>query len=190
MNINSQSADAVTEGLKAMELVKGLLTNQALTHALSRSQISRLAAVTSEVAYPSDAIILEGAQPSTSIYIIMAGTVVVELRKDWYTVGVQVLGAGQMFGWSALLGSRETMFQVRVQEAATMLQIDGAALEETFRTDPILCREILQGLLRAMADRLKASELKIAELCGTPVKTSPCRIGVGRCPRTSEGASS
>lgn len=91
-----------------------------------------------------------------------------ELRASRYAVCVQALEAGQVFGWSALLGSLETMFQVRAREATTVLQINVAALEDAFRADPILCSEILRGLLRAMAERVKASESKVAELCGAP----------------------
>jgi CRP-like cAMP-binding protein len=148
--------------------VEALLASHPFTRGLTTSQISQLAALTTHVAFPQDEVVLVDGRPSTSIYIITAGSVAVEFRATRYAVCVQALEAGQVFGWSALLGSPDTMFQVRAREATTALQMDGAALEDAFRADPVLCAEILRGLLRAMADRVKASESKVAELCGTP----------------------
>jgi CRP/FNR family transcriptional regulator, cyclic AMP receptor protein len=150
------------------EVVESLLTNHPFTRGLTASQISRLATLTTEVAFPQDEIVVRDGRPSTAIYIITAGSVAVEFRAPRYAVCVQALEAGHVFGWSALLGSPDTMFQVRAREATTALQMNAAALEEAFRADPVLCAEILRGLLRAMAERVKASELKVAELCGAP----------------------
>ena len=148
--------------------MESLLTNHPLTRGLTASQISRLATLTTHVEFPQDKILLMDGRPSTSIYIITAGSVALEFRAPRYAVCVQALEAGDVFGWSALLGLRETMFQVRTREATTALQMDVAALEAAFRADPVLCAEILRGLLRTMAERLKASESNVAEWCGAP----------------------
>lgn len=148
--------------------MEGLLANHPFTRGLTASQISRLATLTTEVAFPQDEIVLMGGRPSSAIYIITAGSVAVEFRAARYTVCVQALEAGQVFGWSAILGSPDTMFQVRAREATTALQMDGAALEDAFRADPVLCAEILRGLLGVMAERVKAGDRKVAELCGAP----------------------
>jgi len=147
-------------------LVERLLANHPLTRGLTASQISRLATLTTKVEFPQDEIVLPGGQPSAAIYIITAGSVAVEFRAARYAVCVQALEAGHVFGWSALLGSIDTMFQVRAREATTALQMNGAALEDAFRSDPALCAEMLRGLLRVMAECVKASERKVAELCG------------------------
>ena len=146
--------------------MEGVLANHPFTRGLTASQISRLATLTTEVAFPQDEIVLVDGRPSASIYIITAGSMAVEFRAARYAVCVHALEAGQVFGWSALLGSPDTMFQVRAREATTALQMNGAALEDAFQADPALCAEILRGLLRVMAERVKASESKVAELCG------------------------
>lgn len=148
--------------------MQGLLANHPLTRGLTASQISHLATLTSKVAFPQDEVILMDGRPSHSIYIIATGSVAVEFRAARYAVCVQALEAGQVFGWSALLGSPDTMFQVRAREATTALQMNGAALEDAFRADPALCAAILWGLLRVMAERVRAGERKVAELCGAP----------------------
>jgi CRP-like cAMP-binding protein len=82
---------------------------------------------------------------------------------------VQSLGPGTVFGWSALLDRQDTLFQVRAREGTTALQIDGAALKACCFADPALGTELLHRALYVVAGRVKATELRFAEMCGVRV---------------------
>jgi hypothetical protein len=58
---------------------------------------------------------------------------------------------------------------VRARERTTALCLDGAGLLEAFHTDPELGTEFLRRALKVAAERVKATEVKFAEMCGVRV---------------------
>jgi CRP-like cAMP-binding protein len=82
---------------------------------------------------------------------------------------VQAVGAGELFGWSALLQGQDTMFQVRARERTTALRIEGSALSQCCRADPELGVELLHRFLRVVSERVRATETVFAEWCGVRV---------------------
>lgn len=145
------------------------LRNHAFTNGLTEVQIASLASLASKVTFEANQVILEEGQRSTSFYLVTAGSVAVELHAPQYTVCVQALGPGQVFGWSALLDHQDTLFHVRARERTTALQLDGEALTLTCLTDTHLGAEILRRTLRVVAGRVRATEMRFAEMCGVRV---------------------
>jgi CRP/FNR family cyclic AMP-dependent transcriptional regulator len=145
------------------------LENHAFVQGLPPAQIASLAALAHEVNFEEDEVILVEGQLSSAFYLMISGSVSIELRTPRYAVCVEALGAGQAFGWSALLDHQDTLFQVRARERTTALCIDGAALKLKCRTDPALGMEILHRTLRLVAGRVKATEIRFAEMCGIRV---------------------
>jgi CRP-like cAMP-binding protein len=146
-----------------------MLSDHAFTKGLAGAQVDALAAHASEVPFEAEEIILTNGQRSRFFYLIDSGSVAVELRTSAYIVCIQALGPGEVFGWSALLPSDNTLFQVRAREATTALCIEGAALKTLFDADPVLRAEVLERALRVVAGRVRAVELRFAEMCGVRV---------------------
>jgi CRP-like cAMP-binding protein len=145
------------------------LRGHAFTQGLSDAQVDGLAKLATEVTFEEDEVILVDGQRSTSFYLVLSGSVVVELSTPRYAMCVQSLSADTVFGWSALLDRQDTLFQVRARERTTALQIDGAALKQRCFEDPSLGTAILHRLLNVVAGRVKATELRFAEMCGVRV---------------------
>ena len=145
------------------------LRDHKFTAGLSDTQVATLAKLATEVHFAEDEVILLDGQRSTSFYFVVSGSVVVELSTPRYAVCVQSLEPGRVFGWSALLDAQDTLFQVRAREATTALQIDGAALKACCFADPALGTELLHRALSVVAGRVKATELRFAEMCGVRV---------------------
>jgi len=145
------------------------LRSHEFTSGLTEEQIASLAALAHPVEFLPDELILVDGQRSTSFYLVTSGSVAVELCASQYTVAVEALGAGRAFGWSSLLDSHDTLFQVRAREHTTALRLEGHALRELCRTDPALGVEILRRTLEVVAGRVKATELRFAEMCGVRV---------------------
>ena len=143
-----------------------VLRAHAFTIGLSDAQVESLAALAAPVTFEENQVVLEAGERSTSFYLMVEGSVAVELRTPRYAVCVQAVGPDQVFGWSALLDQQDTVFQVRSRERSTALRLDGAALTAAFQTDPQLGVEILRRTLRVVAGRVKATELRFAEMCG------------------------
>jgi CRP-like cAMP-binding protein len=145
------------------------LRNHAFTDGLSEAHLASIAAIAVEVSFAENEVILEVGQRSTSFYLLTSGSVVVELRSASVTVCVQALGPGQVCGWSALLDQQDTLFHVRAREKTEALKIDGPTLAALCRTDTGLGAEILRRTLKVVAGRVKATELRFAEMCGIRV---------------------
>jgi CRP-like cAMP-binding protein len=94
---------------------------------------------------------------------------VVDLRTPICVMTVQALGSGSVFGWSALLYRQDTLFQVRARENTTALQIDGASLKERCLSDTPLGAALFHRVLHVVAGRVKATELRFAEMCGIKI---------------------
>jgi CRP-like cAMP-binding protein len=148
---------------------KQILRDHAFTQGLSEEQIDRLSKISSRVVFrENDVILLDGAR-SQSFFLLVTGSVVVELRTPQYVVAVQALGPGTVFGWSALLDDHDTLFQVRAREETTALQMDGVLLKAQCLSEPALGAEFFHRILRVVAGRVKATEMRFAEMCGVKV---------------------
>jgi CRP-like cAMP-binding protein len=146
-----------------------LLRQHAFAAGLSDAQLMGLAKLATEVTFEEDEVVLVDGQKSTSFYLLVSGSVVVELSTPRYAMCVESLGPGKVFGWSALLDAQDTLFQVRARERTTAFQIDGAALKQRCFEDPALGAALLHRLLGVVAGRVKATELRFAEMCGIRV---------------------
>jgi|SRR5271157_1524185 len=136
---------------------------------LTDSQVATLAAMAQEITFEENEVILESGQRSTSFYLLVSGSVVVELRAPTYVVCVEAIGPGQLFGWSALLDHQDTLFQVRAREHTTALRLDGARLKAACQVDSQLGNEVRQRALQVVAGRVRATEIRFAEMCGVRV---------------------
>ncbi|HLK70106.1 MAG TPA: cyclic nucleotide-binding domain-containing protein [Bryobacteraceae bacterium] len=133
---------------------------------LASSQIEELASLATEVEFAENEVVLTDGQRSASFYLLLAGSVVVELRTQRFVAVVESLGPGQIFGWSSLLDHQDTLFQVRARERTSALRIDGTALRQLCKSEPALGAELLLRTLQVVAGRVKATEIRFAEMCG------------------------
>ncbi len=143
-----------------------ILRAHRFTRGLSDSQLSALLTLAKTVRFEADEIVLSDGQRSSDFYLLVSGSVVVELCAPQYAVCVQSLGPGDVFGWSALLEQHDTLFQVRSRERTEALRLTGPALQDLCRRDPVLGAEFLSRTLRVVAGRVKATEIRFAEMCG------------------------
>jgi len=146
-----------------------ILRNHQFTRGLADGQIQALAAIASEVTFEENELVLVDGERSKCFFLVAAGSVSVELRTPQYVVSVQAVGPGEAFGWSALLDDHDTLFQVRAREHTTALRLDGKALRAACRQDSQLGVELLQRALGVVAGRVRATELRFAEMCGVRV---------------------
>jgi CRP-like cAMP-binding protein len=146
-----------------------ILRHHRFTQDLSDQHIATLVSMASEVTFAEDELVLVDGQCSKSLYLVLDGSVSVELHTQRFTVSVQALGPGQAFGWSSLLEDQDTLFQVRARERTTALRLDGATLNHACRADTTLGYEFLRRALKLVAGRVQATEERFAEMCGVRV---------------------
>jgi CRP-like cAMP-binding protein len=158
--------------------------NHAFTAGLTDSQIARLSALAHEVEFQENELVLEARQQSKHFYLLLSGSVCVEVGAQLYTVSVQALGPGDAFGWSALLEHHDTLFHVRARERSRALCLDGESLSTSLKNDPEFAAELLRRTLKLVAGRVQATEARLGELCG--VRMYKIRDGRGAEDRLSQ----
>ena len=149
--------------------LENILRKHAFTKGLGDPQVAALAELATLVSFEADELILVEGQRSKCFYLVTEGSVAVELRSPTLVVCVQALSPGQVFGWSALLDDHNTLFQVRARERTAALRLDGAALRAACHKDTLLGTEVLQRALKVVAGRVRATEMRFAEMCGVRV---------------------
>jgi CRP-like cAMP-binding protein len=145
------------------------INEHAFTSGLSDSQIAKLAELAHEVKFQEDEIILVAGQQSKHFYLLLVGSVCIEVGSRSYVVWVQILNRGDAFGWSALLDHHDTLFQVRAREASRALCLDGDRLCAALQSDSELAAEILRRTLKLVAARVRATETRLGEMCGVRI---------------------
>ena len=142
------------------------LGDHQFTFGLTPAQVETLTSMATEVRFAEDEVILLDSQRSEYFYLLVSGSVAVELCTPAYAICVQALGPGEVFGWSALLDHHDTVFRVRARERTTALRIGGAELAGLCRTDSQLGIEVLLRTLQVVARRVRATEERFAEMWG------------------------
>lgn len=155
--------------------LEGTLRTHAFMRGLADRHIARLAALATEVTFAENEVILMDRRQSRYFYLVVSGSVNIELHSPIFTVSVLALGPGQAFGWSALLEHQDTVFQVRAREQTAALRIAGPDLTQACRSDGELGVEIMLRTLQIAAGRIQATEARFAEICGVRIKASAKR---------------
>jgi CRP/FNR family cyclic AMP-dependent transcriptional regulator len=148
-----------------------------ITHTMAIAQHDFLAGLTEDqrssimglgevVRIPEGEVVLASGERSRYCYLVLTGSVTVALATPRIAVSVQVVGPGEVFGWSALLNAQASRFEVRTREATTALRIPGATLAERFVADPALGVDLLFRFLSVVGQRVSATEAVFADWCG------------------------
>jgi CRP-like cAMP-binding protein len=163
---SSNDDRGVSPSLKGQITLADILRNHAFIRGFDDAQIAQLASIASEVSFQDGEVILVDGEHSRAFFLVLTGSVSVELCAPNFVVSVQALGPGQVFGWSALLDDHDTLFQVRAREFTTALRLDGENLKTACSADPLLGKELLRRALAVVAERVRATEIRFAEMCG------------------------
>jgi CRP-like cAMP-binding protein len=153
--------------------LENILREQRFTAGLAERHFATLAAIAREVQFQEDQLILLTGQRATHFFLLLSGSVCIELRAPVYTVCIQVLGPGEAFGWSSFLDHHDTLFQVRAREACAGICWDATKLSAACRENPEFGVELFGRVLELIAGRVKAAESKLAEFCGRPAHPAP-----------------
>ena len=149
------------------------LARHAFLSGLEEAQLAVLANIAQPVEFREQERVLSARQKALDFYLVLSGSVSIELSNKHYAVRIQSLGPGEAFGWSALLEHHDTLFDVRAREHCTALRLDGSRLSSALREDAVLAAEMLRRTLQLVAGRVHASELRLGELCGVRMR---CKV--------------
>jgi CRP-like cAMP-binding protein len=133
---------------------------------MTESQLTDLAGMADIVEIEPDRQIFRSGERSRYFYLLLSGTVFLELQTPVYTVCIQQLDSGEAFGWSALVDEPYRAFQVRARAACRVARIPGDRLLAACRADDHLSSLVFHRLAELIARRLRSAEVRFAEFCG------------------------
>jgi CRP/FNR family cyclic AMP-dependent transcriptional regulator len=126
--------------------------------------LEKLASMAFEVTFEPEQMIFREADPSSFFYLILEGTIALEVRTPVKVIRIQTIGAGEELGWSSLLSQVNKQFQARSLEPVRALAFDGTRLVMSFETDHEFGYFLLRKILQTVADRLQATRLQMLDI--------------------------
>ncbi|MFO1324629.1 MAG: Crp/Fnr family transcriptional regulator [Burkholderiales bacterium] len=149
------------------------MTKETLTAVLRRhpfveeflpEHMERLAELATEVHFARDQVVFHEGDECHDFYLVVDGTVALEIEAPGHTLRVQTLHAGDELGWSAILMGRGKHFQARALEPVDALAFDGVALLAACREDRAFGFALMYRMLGVVSERLQATRLQLLDM--------------------------
>ncbi|HOL73905.1 MAG TPA: Crp/Fnr family transcriptional regulator [Bryobacteraceae bacterium] len=144
----------LTEALRGHPFLEGMKPNH----------VQKMAEVAMEVQFNRDQVIFREGDESSLFYLLLTGKVALEVTAPGRIVRVQTLGEGDELGWSSLIGRHGKTFQARSIEPVRAIAFDGTRLRHACEMDPAFGYQLMQRVLRVVAERLQATRLQLIDV--------------------------
>ena len=130
---------------------------------LSESELQALLAGAKRLPFRKDENILIQAQSNASLFILVEGLLHVVRTAGGKQVFLGRLEPGTFFGELSLFDPGPTTAAVHAAEDGVLIEISRACLDTFIAQHPAAGIELLRGLLRDVAHRLRATDERLAE---------------------------
>jgi len=138
--------------------------DQEVLKAFAPQHLERLAALANEVRFHRDQVIFREGDRRGLFYLILDGSVVLEIITARHPVLLQTLHAGDAMGWSALIDSGGAHFEARALTSARALAFEGVKLRETCEADPAFGYRMMKALLTLVTERLDVTRMQLLDI--------------------------
>jgi CRP/FNR family cyclic AMP-dependent transcriptional regulator len=139
-----------------------LLRAHPFVRGMADDQLGQLGAIAKQARFERDRILFGEGEEGTDFYLIVSGSVSLEIAPPGGVCRVDTLGPGDELGWSSVMGS-DTVFQGRVLQELHVLAFDAAGLRRLCEEDTAFGYEFMRRLLGVVADRLQATRLLVMD---------------------------
>ncbi len=145
-----------------MSIIKNVIASHPFFFGMSREHLNVVAEGAFEATFEAEEILFREGEPANQFYLIQSGHVAVEAHRPTNgTALVQILGPGDVLGWSSLLPPFEWHFQARTLEPTCAIILDGGQLLATAERDRNFGYELLKRLSVVLIQRLQASRRQL-----------------------------
>ena len=153
--------------IDAKEFVE-LTNRQDLLKGFTPQNLEKLAALAREVRFPGDQVIFLEGERHGMFYLILEGSVVLEIIAGGHPVLLQTLHSGDAMGWSALVDSLGgAHFQGRALTGVRALAFDGARVREACESNFAFGYAMMKSLLELVSERLDATRMQLVDMYAT-----------------------
>jgi CRP-like cAMP-binding protein len=116
--------------------------------------------------YPPQAELFRQGQKLAQVFLLEEGEVALEVHAPRHGAQrVHTVGAGELLGWSPLLGGGPMTATARAVTAVRVLALDAGHILTLCEQHPALGLALMRRIAEALAERLAATRLHMVELC-------------------------
>ncbi len=138
------------------------------------AEVAKLATVEKRGA--GSRIIGEGMN-AAALYLLKQGKVAVRMTsRDGHEVVIDELGAGDLFGWSAVLENQAFKANVWAVEDCTILMLDGEKLHQLLESNNHIGYRVVRVIAGVVADRLEKLRSRLVDQPFSPEWLTPARV--------------
>lgn len=152
---------------------KDLLKKLTLLEVLNEKQLNILQPLVEHVNCEQDQTIFSQGEEAQYLYLVVEGEVAIRFNpEDGEILTVARVGKGEVFGWSAALGSHTYTSGAVCLEKAKLLRIEGVALKQLCEEYPETGILILDRLASVIAQRLEGTRNQVVAMLHNGLKNT------------------
>jgi CRP/FNR family cyclic AMP-dependent transcriptional regulator len=108
-------------------------------------------------------LIFQEGEIANRFYLIQKGKIALVSKNEAQSQQIQVIGAGDVLGWSWLFPPYTWYFDARAVEATEAIFLYGTRLREACESDPGLGYDLMQRMSKVIIERLQATRRQLIE---------------------------
>ena len=142
-----------------------ILPNIPLFENLDPAQITLLKPLFEQFIRPANTTIFEQGEPASYLYLLIKGEVIIRFKPyDTPPITLTRLRAGDVFGWSAVLGSTHYTSSLVSETEIETIRIRGSHLLALVRDHPETGKIIMDRLASVVSSRWKNARTQVQAL--------------------------
>lgn len=142
-----------------------LLKRFALIEGFTEDQINLLHPLIDDVTFEVDQVIFDQGDQANFLYFVLEGKVSIRFNpEDGPVLSVAEVDEGDVFGWSAAMGSDSYTSSAICTECGIFIRMKGEELKNLCQEHPETGILILNRLAGVIAQRLRGTHEKVVEL--------------------------
>jgi CRP/FNR family transcriptional regulator, cyclic AMP receptor protein len=149
----------------ASQAVETVIAGHPFLRALKPAYLRLLLDSAMRVRFAAGEFVFREGDPANRFYLLEQGRVSLEShRRDEEPVAVQVIGPGEVLGWSWLFPPYYWQFDARALEPTTAIFFYGTRLREQCEQDPAFGYEMMKRMTQVVIHRLQATRKQLLSI--------------------------
>jgi CRP/FNR family transcriptional regulator, cyclic AMP receptor protein len=150
------------------------LQSSAFFSGCADDHLKRLADICRLVEFPARSTVFEEYAPAREVYVILSGEISLAICEPADACKqIAVVHAGDLLGWSPLVGRARLYDTARTLTPVTALAFDGDALMKFCAANPVFGFQFMHRVASTLAERLSGTRLQLLEMSGVHLPEFP-----------------
>jgi CRP/FNR family cyclic AMP-dependent transcriptional regulator len=150
-----------------------ILRSLRFLHGIGDEALSTIASVAELREVPAGSVVFREGQSDSHIYLVVSGAVALEIRLTGRDPKrIQTVGAGELLGWSPVLGQISMTATARAVDPTKLIAVDATQLATYCEHNAKFGFEFMKRTALALATRLSATRLQLLDVYGHQLPTA------------------